>query len=274
MLRLATANNNTAYRAVVSSTCGSSITSLPAFLTVNELPEITDQPDDVIICEYAIADFIVNAGVTTGATYRWQRSIDGGTNWNNLTETATYFGVSTMNLKVNGTNRMMSGDMFRVIVSGTCLPPVTSAAALLTVNTAPEILAQPVASAICENTNTSFTVTAQGTAITYKWFVDTGSGFTAISNGGVYSGATTNTLTLTNVPRTYDNYRYRAEVEGTCVPKAISQTVQLDVSIETIINTQPASAAICEFMTASFTAVADGANLGYQWQIFDGTNWI
>ncbi len=270
---VATADNNTAYRAVVSSSCGSSMTSMPAFLTVNELPEITDQPDDVVICEYAIADFIVDAGVTTGATYRWQRSIDGGTSWSNLTETATYFGVSTMNLKVNGTNRMMSGDMFRVIVSGTCTPPVTSSAALLTVNTAPEILSQPAASTICENTNTSFTVMAQGTALTYQWYVDAGSGFTAITNGGVYSGATTNTLTLTNVPRTYDNYRYRVEIIGTCVPKAVSQTVLLDVSIETIINAQPVSTSICEFMTASFTALADGANLTYQWQAFNGTIW-
>ncbi len=270
---VATADNNTAYRAIVSSSCGSSVTSMPAFLTVNELPEITDQPDDVVICEYAIADFIVDAGVTTGATYRWQRSIDGGGTWNNLTETATYFGVSTMNLKVNGTNRMMSGDMLRVIVSGTCIPPVASNAALLTVNTAPEILAQPVASGICENTNTSFTVTAQGTALSYQWYVDTGSGFSAITNAGVYSGAITNTLTLTAVPRTYDNYRYRVEIEGTCVPKAISQTVQLDVSIETIINTQPSSQSICEFMTASFSALAEGANLTYQWQAFNGTIW-
>jgi PKD repeat protein len=270
---VATADNNTAYRAVVSSSCGSSVTSMPAFLTVNELPEIIDQPDDVVICEYAIADFIVDAGATTGATYRWQRSIDGGITWNNLTETATYFGVSSMNLKVNGTNRWMSGDMFRVIVSGTCMPSVTSSAALLTVNTAPEILAQPVASTICENTGTSFIVMAQGTALTYRWYVDTGSGFTAITDGGVYSGATTNTLTLTAVPRTYDNYRYRVEIEGTCVPKAISQTVQLDVSIETVINTQPGSTAICEFMTASFTALADGANLAYQWQAFNGATW-
>ncbi|MDX9773080.1 MAG: PKD domain-containing protein [Bacteroidales bacterium] len=270
----ATADNNTAYRAIVSSSCGSSVTSMPAFLTVNELPEITDQPDDVVICEYAIADFIVNAGVTTGATYRWQRSIDGGTSWSNLTETATYFGVSTMNLKVNGTNRMMSGDMFRVIVSGTCLPPDTSSAALLTVNFAPEILAQPVAMAICENTNTAFTVSAQGTGLTYQWYVDTGvSGFNAISDGGVYTGALSNMLTLTNVPRTYDNYRYRVEIQGTCAPKAISQTVQLDVSIETIINTQPADSAICEFMTASFTALAEGANLTYQWQTFAGGTW-
>jgi len=272
---VATADNNTAYRAIVHSSCGSSVTSLPAFLTVNELPEIVDQPDDVVICEYAIADFIVDAGVTTGATYRWQRSIDGGTNWNNLTETATYFGVSTMNLKVNGTHRTMSGDMFRVIVSGTCLPPDTSAAALLTVDTAPEILAQPMGSTICENTNTAFAVTAQGTALTYQWFVDIGDGlgFSTISDAGVYSGATTNVLSLTAVPRTYDNYRYRVEVEGTCLPKAISQTVQLDVSIETLITQQPADSSICEFMTAGFTALADGANLTYQWQYFDGTDW-
>ena len=136
----ATADNGHAFRAVVSSTCGSSVTSFPAFLTVNELPEITDQPDNVTVCEYAIADFIVDAGMTTGATYRWQRSDDAGGTWNYLTESATYFGVSTMNLKVNSTRRIMNGDQFRVIVSGICTPPVTSAPALLTVNYAPEIL--------------------------------------------------------------------------------------------------------------------------------------
>ena len=123
-------------------------------------------------------------------------------------------------------------------MSGICTPPVTSDPAILTVNYAPEILAQPVSSSICENTNTSFSVTAQGTAITYQWFVDTGggAGFEIVNNGGVYAGATSNTLTLTNVPRGYDNYRYRVEVTGTCVPPARSATVQLDVFISTIIQ--------------------------------------
>jgi PKD repeat protein len=270
---VATADNNTAYRAVLSSSCGSSLTSMPAYLTVNELPEIITQPVNAVVCEYTIADFTVDAGVTAGAFYRWQRSTDSGATWNNLSESATYFGVSTMNLKVNGTVRTMNGDQFRVIVSGICLPAVTSGAALLTVNTAPEILTQPVASSICENTNTSFTVSAQGTAISYQWFVDTGTGFNPVVNGGVYSGAASNTLSLTTVPRAYDNYRYRVEITGVCVPKAVSATVQLDVAIETIINTQPVDATICEFMTASFTALADGANLTYQWQAFTGGVW-
>ena len=70
-----------------------------------------------------------------------------------------------------------------------------------------------------------------------------------------------NTLTLTNVPRTYDNYRYRVEVDRNLCANGNIATVQLDVSIATIINTQPADSTICEFMTASFTALADGANL-------------
>ncbi len=272
---VASADNNTAYRAVVHSTCGSSVTSLPAFLTVNELPEIVDQPADVTLCEYAIAEFTVDAGVTTAATYRWQRSTDGGANWNNLSETSTYFGTMTANLKVNGTRRTMNGDMFRVIVSGTCTPPVTSHPALLTVNTPPEIVTQPDGTVICENNPTSFSVTAQGTALTYQWYVDRrdGSGFTAVTDGGVYSGAEAATLTLSNVPRSYNGYRYRVEIEGTCAPKAVSFTVQLDVNIVTAINTQPADVEVCEFMTTSFTAQAEGANLRYQWQAWDGTVW-
>ncbi len=272
---VATPDNNSAYRAVVSSTCGSSVTSLPAFLTVNELPEIADQPSDVTICEYAIADFLVDAGMTTGASYQWQRSTDGGGSWVDLGETATYFGTMTSNLKVNGTVRAMDGDMFRVIVSGVCTPAVTSDEVLLTVNTAPEIITQPDAATICEFSGTTFSVTAQGTALTYQWYVDVrdGNGFTAIADGGIYAGATTATLTLTNVPRTYNSYRYRVEIEGTCVPKAVSNTVQLDVSIATVINTHPADIAVCEFMTTSFTAQAEGANLTYQWQADDGSGW-
>ena len=49
---------------------------------------------------------------------------------------------------------------------------------------------------------------------TYQWQVNTGAGFTNISNGGVYSGVTTKSLTLTNVPSSYYGYQYRAFVNG------------------------------------------------------------
>jgi len=60
---------------------------------------------------------------------------------------------------------------------------------------------QPNNATICENANTSFTLTASGTGnISYKWQVNTNAGlglYTDISNGGVYSQATTNSLQIT-----------------------------------------------------------------------------
>ncbi len=46
----------------------------------------------------------------------------------------------------------------------------------------------------------------------YQWQVNTGSGFTNISNGGVYSGATTASLTLSNTPTSMNGYKYRVIV--------------------------------------------------------------
>lgn len=46
-------------------------------------------------------------------------------------------------------------------------------------------------------------------AIVYQWQEDTGGGFTNIVNGGIYSGATTATLTLTGVPLAKNGAIYR-----------------------------------------------------------------
>ncbi len=270
-----TAMNNSSYRVVVTSSCGSSVTSQVVYLSVNELPEIATPPSDVTVCEGAIADFIVNAGATAGAVYTWQMSTDGGSIWNNLSESSRYFGVSTQNLKINGALLTMSGYMFRVIVSGTCPPSVTSNPATLIVNEAPEILDQPDDVAICENSNTSFTVLAQGTGLTYQWYVNdgSGSGFVALTDVGVYTGSTSATLNLTSVPVTYDNYRYRVIVSGTCTPPVTSNIVTLDVSVTTAINTQPVDAEICEFSAVTFFVDAVGSNLTYQWQVYSGGSW-
>ena len=78
----------------------------------------------------------------------------------------------------------------------------------------PIITSQPIASTICADQNTSFTVTATGTALTYHWQVNTGTGWNNIANGGVYSNAASATLSLTNVPGTYNGYQYRCVVSS------------------------------------------------------------
>jgi hypothetical protein len=81
---------------------------------------------------------------------------------------------------------------------------------------APSITGNPPNRTICVNGTTTFPVTATGTGLTYQWQVNTGSGFTNITNGAPYSNATTATLTVTGATAGMSGYTYRCVVTGSC----------------------------------------------------------
>jgi hypothetical protein len=60
----------------------------------------------------------------------------------------------------------------------------------------------------------SISIPSDISGASYQWQVDNGSGYTNISNGGVYSGVTTNTLALSSVPATMYGYNLRCVVNG------------------------------------------------------------
>src|SRR5687767_13513916 len=65
---------------------------------------------------------------------------------------------------------------------------------------------QPANATVCAGANGSFTVAATPPGVSYNWQVNTGSGFVYINNGGVYSGATTATLTITGATLAMNGY--------------------------------------------------------------------
>jgi hypothetical protein len=74
------------------------------------------------------------------------------------------------------------------------------------------ITSQPVNQTVCSNGVATFSVAASGTGpFTYQWQ----EGNTNIINGGIYSGATTPTLTITGPPVTLNGQYYRVIVTGT-----------------------------------------------------------
>lgn len=75
---------------------------------------------------------------------------------------------------------------------------------------------------ICPGGNASFTVPSAGAGYTYQWQVNTGSGFTNLSNTPPYSGVNTRTLLLTNASSALYGYIYRAVATG--APTVISST--------------------------------------------------
>ncbi len=268
--------NGYQYRCIVSGTCTPGVTSNTASISINTLPTITAQPANSTICSGNNTSFSVTA-TGTALTYQWQVSTNGGGLWTNITNTGIYSGTSTATLNLTGAAIAQNGYQYRCVVSGTCTPATTSNAAILNINTAPAITAQPGNSTICENTNTSFSVTATGTALTYQWQISTNGGglWTNITNTGIYSGTTTATLNLTVATTAVNSYQYRCVVSGTCTPQATSNAATLTINTAPVITSQPQTDTICVNTGTTFSVATTGTGLTYQWQVStnNGTSW-
>ncbi|WP_181257055.1 IPT/TIG domain-containing protein [Pseudaminobacter soli (ex Li et al. 2025)] len=124
---------------------------------------------------------------------------------------------------------------------------------------APSITAQPSSSTISAGANTIFSVTASN-ATGYQWQVDQGAGFTNITNGAPYSGATASTLTITGATAGMNGYLYRVIVSGSTAPVATSNTAALTVNaapVPTITAASPNSGSTAGGTTVTLT----GTNL-------------
>ncbi|WP_396146699.1 GEVED domain-containing protein, partial [Flavobacterium sp.] len=106
----------------------------------------------------------------------------------------------------------------------------------------------------------TFNLVASGTGISYQWeeSTDGGTNFNPITNGGIYSGATSNSLSITNGADTMNGNLYQCVITGTspCDP-LVSNSVLLNVG-NTGIATQPSNSNLCGSGTATFTVVASG----------------
>ncbi|HOZ79647.1 MAG TPA: FG-GAP-like repeat-containing protein [Ferruginibacter sp.] len=74
------------------------------------------------------------------------------------------------------------------------------------------LLNQSGVSRVCINGSTSFTSSVTGAA--YQWQVNTGTGFSNISNNANYTGTNTKVLQLTNIPGSFRGYQYRCVADG------------------------------------------------------------
>ncbi len=245
--------NNNRYRVIVSTTCGSPLTSQAAVLTVVPGAMITAQPSSATVCPGDNASFTVTA---TGATgYQWQVSTNGGTSFTNIP------GANTATLNVPAVTGAMNNYQYNVLVSG-CATPITSANATLTVTQAPTVTTPPVATSSCVGGSASFSVVTAN-ATTYQWQISTDGGATFND----ISGETSASLNLTNLTGTMDGNQVRVIINNTCggVP-VVSSAATLTILAGAAITTQPSNSSACAGTNASFTIVATGAG-GYQWQV-------
>jgi hypothetical protein len=134
----------------------------------------------------------------------------------------------------------------------------------VTVKSAPSITTQPIApSAFCAGSGSQqLSVDATGDDLTYSWRKDG----VAVTNGSVFSGQGTNTLTIAS-PSVADAGSYDVVVGGFCTPSDTSDAVAVTVNSLPAITTQPpASKALCLGASDSLSVVATGTGISYSWR--------
>src|SRR6185295_16901164 len=126
----------------------------------------------------------------------------------------------------------------------------------------------------CEGSDATFSIQTSGASLTYQWWENTGSGWTALSDGPKYSGTTTPSLNVIGVTVGMSSYRYRCVVTEICGQSVTSSAARLTVTPIVTFNTQPHDRSICEGATETvFTAVPNCPTFicafSYQWQILN-----
>ncbi len=131
-----------------------------------------------------------------------------------------------------------------------------------TINQPPLINTQPTDKSALVGQNTSFSIGAIATGISWLWQISTngGSSYSDLSNNSTYSGVTTATLGITSVTLAMNGYKYRCVVSGTCTPPATSNGATLTV-INPITTTLPTTSVcpgniVVPVTVTNFTAVA------------------
>lgn len=251
------------YKYRCKASCTSTATSNPSTLTVNAPPSVTNHPSNVTICSGGNTSFSCAATGAGPLSYQWEISTDGGSNWSNVINGGIYSNATTSTLDITGATVAANDYRFRCAVSGICAPGTTSNPAILTVNSLPAVTGSPTSEADCPGSNISFTCTATGTSVSYQWQEFT-TVWNNLSNGGSYSGVTTNTLTISNITTTLNGRVYRCIIGGACSPADTTDTATITVYPNPNI-TGSSNSPVCEEDNLQLNSTSTTSGVSYSW---------
>jgi endonuclease/exonuclease/phosphatase family metal-dependent hydrolase len=218
--------------------------NVPYYVTnyVANPPSITLHPQSQIVAQGSNVTFTVAADGTPPLAYQWRFG-------------STNIAGATTNSYTRMNAQPADLGSYSVVVTNSA-GSRTSLTATLTVIVPPTIVTQPLAQAVSQGANATFTVAADGTPpLAYQWQF----GSTNIA------GATTNTYTRMNAqPADAGSY---CVVVTNSAGSVTSSTTTLTVIVPPTIVTQPLAQAVSQGADATFTVGADGTPpLAYQWR--------
>jgi hypothetical protein len=242
---------------------------------VNKLagPTLGQNPASVTVCSGSTVAFTVGS-VSSGATTKWQVSVNGGSSYTDVPNAAPYT-ASTITLTITGISTTLNGNMYRLVATdanGT----TTSSGATVTVHASPSVSSATHATSICEGATGAGLAVDNDATLSYQWQVSTNNGasWSNINPADGYTGSTTNDLTYPAATLAMNGYlfRYVDTIKATgCYTTSIALDTLHVLSKPAFPSPgypTPISATICPGDNTSFTAAPTGAaTLAYQWQI-------
>ncbi len=190
----------------------------------------------------AVLDGGTSSGGTGAYTYQWESSFAAAGPYTAIggATSATY--DPPAGLSQTTYYRRRTG-------SATCSQP--GSPITVTVTTTPTIGTQPTSQQVCDGAPISFTVSATGVSLTYQWQANTGSGFANITDGGIYSGTTSDVLQISNTAG-LNNARYQCIVSNSGACPLTSSAAVLTISTRPAVANQTPS--FCEDVPGSGVA--------------------
>ncbi len=137
---------------------------------------------------------------------------------------------------------------------------------------APTFISHPTSKTICPSVNTSFSISASN-ATSYQWQVNTGGGFTDLSNSAPYSNVTSSTLNITGVTSSMNGYQYRCVATGSGSTNSNAATLTVpNVITSSVPNQTGTSAYGLSDGSATISASGGTSPYFYSWSPSGGTN--
>lgn len=238
------------FKCTAENICGS-VTTTGAVITLIPDTSIVTQPTIAATCPEVAIPLSINVSGNT-ITYQWQKSIDAGVTYTNIT------GATAATYTIPGAG-ITNGHKYRAVVNSFCGPEINSVASTVQLKTPIGITTHPETQLGCKDDTVTFTAAALGTGLAYQWQVKT-----ALVDWTNIAGKTAATLDVV-VSDTNDGNKYRVVCSGDC-NTVTSTEATLTKKAVTSITTTPGSQTVKVGESATFTVVAAGYNLRYQWQ--------
>ncbi len=222
-------------------------------VTIPSSINFISQPANQTVCAGNSISFTMSAA-GPGLTYQWRKGLV------NLTNSGNISGVTTATLVINPVNISDTSSFYNVVISGLCSPNERSINVTLKLNNL-VVISQPTNQVACPGNSINFSIVATGPGLTYQWR----KGNTNLINAGNISGANSATLTINPAGTLDAANNYNLVVAGLCAPNYTSSNVSLTFN-NPIISAEPANQSVCIGSTASFSALASGPGITYQWR--------